>query len=551
MKAYFGRYPNGDPRIEEVYQDLFSSPPSMIALDIETPSVKINEPLGIGIATPLGDSFYFNISDPGLPWHLVQNNPHVKVRKIWHNAPFDLAWEAMGKYGADIINIDDSVIICRMLPHVDNALEFASQWVQTQTSNMGNVLNQYGVKLVTELPFEVVAEKCCRDALATMEIFLKFKPQVDAEYYEIERRFLVKLMQMSYRGLKLDPDRVQAIDKELEADLLLYKGSTQSLGFNPLSPQQVAISLNAEGYFLPPKRHTNTPDTSEEVLEKIPHPIAQLTLLVRKYNKLHGTYIHKWVGKERVFTHFFADAATGRTSSKNENIHNLPTGDRKGHIVPKAGKIRSVFIPDEEWGTKWDLSQVELRALAHLSKDKNLQAVLNDPNRDIFNELQTFMHLESRVQTKNVAYGIVYNGSDEEIAKGANTNNLDLIRQARRIWKEQYPDTWAWMIESQELALTNLSVPTLFGRQLDVTMKGDNYEKHLRNRGINYRIQGTAAEVFKRIFLAVCEVIPEDKHLSQIHDEGWHNGKWNIPEEIQHIMPFWTPIETTHVRRFG
>ncbi len=551
MKAYFGRYATGNPRIREVYQDLFSSPPSMVALDIETPSVKINEPIGIGIATPLGDAFYFDISDPGLPWHLVQDNPHVKVRKVWHNAPFDLAWEALGKYGADIVNIDDSVILCRMLPHVDNTLEYASQWVQTQTSNMGDVLARYGAKFVTELPFEVVAEKCCRDALATMEIFQKFKPQIDSEYYEFERKFLVKLMQMSFRGLLLDKPRVIAIDRELEADLLLYKGSAQSLGFNPLSPQQVAISLNAEGYFLPPKRGTNAPDTSEEVLEKIPHPIAQLTLLVRKYNKLHGTYIHKWLNKERVFTHFFADAATGRTSSKDENIHNLPTGTRKGHIVPKAGKVRSVFIPDEEWGTKWDLNQIEVRSLAHLSKDKNLQAVLNDPNRDLHLETQDFGKLESRVQAKNVNFGIIYNGSDKEIAKGASTNNLSMIRYVREQWQLRYPDAWAWMLESQELALENLSVPTLFGRELDVTQKGDNYEKHLRNRGINYRIQGTTAEIFKRIFLAVCEVIPEDKHLSQIHDEGWHNGKWEIPEEIQHIMPFWTPIEYEHVKRFG
>ena len=547
-RAYFGRLKPGDPEISQVWERLNTEPPSLIACDVETRSLKDLTVLGLAIATPEGHAFYCDIYEPTLPWHLLFTD---KITKIWHNAPFDMAKETLGAFKVDVTNIEDTVVVMRLIPEIGNTLEEASQFVRTQARNMGDVLHEHNVTICDNLPWPVLAEKCATDALATMQVWQKFRPLVNDEYYRTQSKFQKRLIQMSYRGIRLDQDRVTAIDRELESNLLLFNNIARRHGFNPYSPKQVAQILNHRGYYLPTNRN-GAPSTTEETLREIPDALAQLTIVCRKYNKLHSTYIHKWKDKERAYTHYRMDAATGRTSSSNDNLQNTPTGQRGGDIVPKAGSVRSVFIPDTEYGTHWDLAQIELRVLAYLSGDKILQAVLNDPARDFHAETQKLYGIFSRVQTKNINYGITYNGSDYEIAIGAGITDLDVVRRARYLFAKTFPVCWDYMQRQQADALRDMQVTTMFGRVLRIDQgRGNLSEKHIRNCGINWPIQGTAAEAFQRIALAVEADIPHENWLAQTHDDFWNNGVWKLSKELEHILPFWTPIELEHVTRFS
>lgn len=533
---------------EELYRRLFSDPPREVALDIETISLSIDTILGIGIATPENHAWYFDIWEMSLiPWHLIHPS---STRKIWYNAPFDLKRELLGKFHADIENIDDAIIVMRMLPGIGNSLKDASQYVQTQAQNMGDVLKEYEVQTVDKLPFEVVAEKCMQDALATMQVWKRFRPAISDEYYNVEREFLVKLMKMSYAGIKIDADRAVAIDVELEARLAKAIKITDAAGFNPNSPKQVAKYLHDQGLYLPFKYKkgvaTNL-STDEDALETISDPIAATILEARRVGKAH-TRMHKWARKPRVYTHLYMDGATGRTMSRDENLQNIDSGhDEERSIRPEAGSMRSPLIPDQEFGTLWDLEQIELRAFAYITGDKNFQNIMNDPTRDIHNETMKATGLKSRVYAKGLNFGrILFNGSDAEVARQIHVQPSDVAAMWQR-WSAEFSDAANWLAEAN--ASTSMTVQTLYGRTLDIGSNAPYLsKKQLANRRCNYPVQGTAAEVFKRIMISTG--IPDEDIRMQIHDEEWADGIHELSSDLAHIAPFWTPLKVEYVRRF-
>src|SRR3990167_2363025 len=201
MRAYFGPLSNQSDIIRE-FAKLFSEPPKLVALDTETVSLKDTTLLGLGIAIPGGHSFWFSMDDPTLPWHLVKAS---QTEKIWHNATFDLAREVLGQYDADIDNIHDTTIITRLL-NIDTELSLAAQTIGLTVWSAKELLEKYKAKNFAALPIELVAEKCCRDAQATLALFLTYYPKVSAEYYNTEKELTSLLLHMSHRGIKLDQE---------------------------------------------------------------------------------------------------------------------------------------------------------------------------------------------------------------------------------------------------------------------------------------------------------------------------------------------------------
>lgn len=553
-RAYLGPLTTKQ-EIQQLVDDLWASPPKEVALDIETPSLTDVTPLGIGVGLHGGHAFYFDTNDRTLPWHLIWPS---NTRKIWFNAPFDLSWEALGQYGADINNIDDGVIVTRMLPTIGNSLVEASQWTKYPTQSMGAVLKEHGAKKVTDLPWEVVAAKCMRDVQGTMAIWEKFRPKIDNDYYEVERRFLSLLMKMSQNGILLDSNRVKAIDAELEENEKLFAGKCNELGFNPYSPKTVAMALNQAGYILPTNWKTDNPVTDNDALKGLPSTLAQLTLLARKYRKLHTTYVHKWLVQKRTYAHYKMDAATGRTSSDNDNHQNIPTGNREGDIIPLAGKVASCLIPDApEGGTIFDLKGIELRVIAYLSQDKNMMAVLNDPSRDIHRENQLELDIYSRVQAKNVGFGFFFGGTAPTLMQFTGLSDVRLMEEFILKLRKLYPRVYEWSQEQRKIALTKYEVTTLYGRKLPIAIDIGTSQHHIGNCGINYPVQGSAAENWKRVFIAIVdkEGVSTDDLRAQIHDGAWLNDIYwpskKVPEYLENLAPFWTPIDVKHVRRYG
>ena len=539
--------------IRRLLDSLTSEPPSLVALDTETVSLKDTTPLGIGIALPSGDSFYFDFTDYELPWHLVMPS---SVRKIWHNAPFDLSRDVIGKFNADIDNIDDTAIITRLL-NIDTELSLACDLVDTKTESAKSLMSRHNARTMLEIPRIEVAEKCCNDAQVTMQLFQKYYPQVDAGYYEIERRITSLLLHMSHRGIKVDQPLAQIIYRELDDDATLYESLCRAQGFNPNSPQEVAYMLTAKGVFLPWRRGAKQPTVDQDTLENIPieskgRPIATLTLLAKRYGKLRSV-VENMVGHQRVYSHFRLDSRTRRITSSDIQLHNLPTGVRPGDITPKAGPVRRILDADSGTLTVFDLTQIELRLLAHLSGDREMQRTLSlpkDAGGDIHADFQEVTGIPTRVMTKNFIFGgCLYGGSPAQIAKFIGIKDLALIEQYQRRFNEKYRQAAAWIQYQRVEGLRNMRVKTLYGQELRLYSEHDDTqvpEKHIMNCAVNYPIQCGAAEIFKRILVKLTESVPIEDFILQVHDEQLLDGIYKIPDELQHIAPFWTPFETRY-----
>jgi len=547
-KSYAGRYEGDIPSIVAAWDRLFTEPPPYVALDTETPSLKDTTILGVGIATPENDNFFFDFTEANIPWHLIMPS---KTRKIWHNCTFDLSWEVLGQFGADIDNIEDTAILMRLM-NLDIVLSEAARNVDSHTWSVKELFADYGVKSMRDLPWEAMARKCISDARVTLLLYEKYRSLVSQEQYEVERRISSMLLHMSHRGIKLDKELVNSIEAELGSEAEFYKSKCQEWGFNPLAPKAVGIALTQQGIFLPWKRGKSQPTVDKTVLAEADSGIGTLTLLARKYNKLHSV-VRGWVGKDRVYSHFHLDSATSRITSEKIQLHNIPTGYRAGDIIPKAGPIRRVLMPDKDKFTNFDLSQVELRVLTEYTKDPVMYKALNNPTGlDIHSTTQQALGIYSRVMAKNFNFGYIYGGSAAILSQFTGIKDLELIAQYQRKYRETYPNTWQWLDRQISQGLRDGYVTTLYGRKLSLRLAMQSGEKHAANCAVNYPIQGSAAEIFKRILLALWDSgIPIEDFILQVHDSQLLDGNHKLPiEDLEHITNFWTPLEVEYIARW-
>lgn len=521
----------------------------MIAVDTETVSLANRALLGIAIATPEWDVWWFDIEETELPWHLLLSD---LITKVYHNATFDLSWNVLGQYKVDVDNIHDTAIMLRLL-NMDVTLSKAAQYTKAQTWSAEELFEKHGLTRspsMDKLPRMEVAKKCIADAWVTMQLYLQYSPY-NTDYYQVERKIARLLLKMNHRGVGIDQELLMKIRQELEHDATLYREICESYGFNPLSPQQVAMVLSHQGVFLPWRRGKKQPSTDEDALEGVDNVLAQLTLLARKHRKLLG--VVDSLNTSRARSSFHLTAVTGRITSENPQLHNLPTGGRPGEVVPEAGPIRRVLLPDSGVFTNFDLKQIELRVLAYMSKDVHMMEVLDSPERDIHTETQKALGLYSRLLAKNFNFGTVYGGDVDTLSQFTKIRDLDLLRSYQDKFAKAYPQMWRWVQEQRATGLRELKVHTLYGRELRLDHERivSRGAKHVMNCAVNYPIQGSAAELFKRAMLAAEDTIPEDTMVLQVHDELLADGKWPIDiEALEHIGPFWTPLDIKYKERW-
>jgi DNA polymerase I-like protein with 3'-5' exonuclease and polymerase domains len=582
LRYYFGALQTGDPEIERVYDSLFSEPPSIVAIDTETWSVTNRNIKGIGMAIPGDHAFYFTWGDPSIPWHMFLNiSPNIT--KVYQNAPFDVAWEILGMYGADIDNIEETTILTRML-NLPVALEGISDYVKNTTWSMGTYFERYDVKTVDELPEEALAEKCCRDCLVTLDTWMDFKDKVDWPTYLTERRFMSLLLHMSHRGMLLDKTKVNAIKAELDLDFNLYFGQARDIGFNPRSNDEVAFILSTEEggrHIFNWKREAKHPTVDDDYLSLSPHPWAALTRIARKVGKMR-TRVGKWQGNDRLRSHFRTDSSTWRVKSRGEkqkgqdNVQNLDSGRNVHDIQPKAGALRSIILPDPEpkyWFpiddieddqpvfTKFDFSQIELRCFAYLADDEEMMWYLNygllhpdEPREkwpDFHRATMEAFKLNDRRPAKAFNFGMLYGGSDPVLAAATGIRNLNKIAEFRLAWERRWPKSAAYMIRARANAVRTLKVTSLFGRTLDLSQSQQTLtEKHVGNTGIAFPSQASAAEIFKRAALMLVDEYgyPPSHFSNNIHDEIWMNGRFIVPAEaLSKVSQIWTPVESEYL----
>lgn len=421
----------------------------------------------------------------------------------------------------------------------------------------------YGKGAKWTLPQEKeLAEHVCRKALAIWHCQepatkkLKENEQFDL-YHDLELPLAVILGEMESQGIKVDISTLEEMGKELQEKIAALEKEIYELAgetFNINSPKQLGVIL-FEKLGLPVIKKTKTGySTAADVLEKLKHhhQIVQAILQYRTLAKLQSTYIEglmKEVHPEdgKVHTRFMqALTSTGRLSSTDPNLQNIPIRLEEGK------KIRKAFVPSHEGWLLFsaDYSQIELRVMAHMSKDKNLVDAFKQgmdihtrTAMEVFHVSKDEVTPNMRRAAKAVNFGIIYGISDYGLSQ-----NLDISRKEAGEFIEKYfqsfPGVKEYMDNIVQEAKLKGYVTTLLNRRRylpDITSKNFNLRSFAERTAMNTPIQGSAADIIKKAMIDIDARLKAEgmqaKLLLQVHDELIFEAPKEEIEKLEKIVP--------------
>lgn len=532
---YFGSLSNGETKTQKLVEQLIDDTPHIVAVDTETISLKDRTAIGISVATSPSDAFYFPTHptvSPALPVRILKD---PSVIKVFHNAPFDLdvldimAQEIDEEF--DSHNIRDTTVMAHLLMRDDSKLQWLMWEVGREAHETAEeLMKRYSAKDMLGVPETESAKHCCLDSTGTLALYYKWRDEVDMEYLIGEMKLIPILLRMSKRGIAIDQEVRDELDKRLTMEVDFLRSVAEGQGFSPSSCQQVAYMLAKRGSFLPMTRSHKSLSTDASILELLNDPLAGLVLNFRKASKLLNTYVRPLLGEERCYTHFHLDAITGRITSTKRNLQNIPPGD-----------MRNMFIPDVLF-KGFDYSQLELRVIAYLSNDLDMNKVF-DEGGDIHQETANFMGIDRRL-AKNVNFAMSYGGTDQCIRETAKIRDVRRCAQLRADWFLKFRGAAEWMKNTQEYGKTHGYAETIFGRKIRLPM--EESDDAIDRKAVNYPVQGSAAEIFKRAMIK-CRHLPL---ALQIHDELLQDGTQEFPDGLEDIAPFRTPIDKKELTRW-
>lgn len=355
-------------------------------------------------------------------------------------------------------------------------------------------------------------------------------------FYEIEMPLLKILAEMEERGIEVDAAVLKKIEKELDGELAglvvkIYKLAGREFNLN--SPKQLGEFL-FDTLKIKPRRKTKTGSrsTSAESLEEMAgeHEIVPEILKYRELFKLRSTYVSPLLelaggSKDgRIHTTYLqTGTATGRLSSENPNLQNIPTGSEY------ARRIRGAFVaPPGQTLLSLDYSQIELRVLAHVSGDpKMIAAFKNDEDihkvtaANVFNVPISEVTPEMRGAAKTLNFGVIYGMGPQAFARATGKT----YEEATRFIDEYFNDfagVRIWQDKLIDKAKQTGYVENLNGRKRwlpNIGSYSPRFASEARRAGINMPIQGLAADIIKLAMIKVVAVVPEAKLLLTIHDE--------------------------------
>ena len=401
-----------------------------------------------------------------------------------------------------------------------------------------------------EITFDLVEidkalDYAAEDALITLKLFNFLNGRVKKEknnfvYNEIDLPLITVLASIEKNGIKVDTKYLAKLGNDFEKESLLLEKKIYKLAgkdFNIGSPKQLGeilfIDLKIEGA---KKTKSGTYSTDVSTLSSLSeqgYEIASLILEWRELTKLKSTYTDSLQSQatknnSRVHTSYgLANTLTGRLSSNDPNLQNIPIRTEKGK------KIRNAFIAENKNKlVSFDYSQIELRLAAEISKDKNFtQAFLNGIDIhastaiEIFNLKDKEIASDHRRKAKAINFGILYGISPYGLAKQLSITNSEAKKYIEKYFA-RYPKIKEYMDDQISFAKTNQYVKTIFGRKCNI--RGIN-DKNFAVRGfserqsINAPIQGTAADIIKIAMIEIQKNILakklDAKMLLQVHDE--------------------------------
>ena len=396
-----------------------------------------------------------------------------------------------------------------------------------------------------EIALEQAGPYAAEDADITLQLHDALSAQLQKEkdllkvYREIEMPLLPVLQRIERNGVKIDVAMLNKQSRQLQTRMAeVEKQVFEAAGetFNLASPKQLGTIL-FEKLGIPSVKKTKTGQhsTAEEVLQELAeeYEIPKLLLEHRSLSKLKSTYTDKLplqvnVDTGRVHTSYNqTGAATGRLSSSDPNLQNIPVRSDEGR------RIRQAFIADKgKCLVAADYSQIELRIMAHLSQDKNLLKAFAEgvdvhkaTAAEVFGVPLDEVESEQRRAAKAINFGLIYGMSAFGLAKQLGIGRYE-AQDYVNLYFERYPGVKDYMDSTREKAADRGYVETVFGRRLylpDINARNAQQRQYAERTAINAPMQGTAADIIKRAMIKVDAAIHDSgldaKVVMQVHDE--------------------------------
>ena len=544
----------------------------ILSLDTETTSTNAidAELVGLSFAVKEHEAFYVPI-----PENREEAQKRVdifrpvyeseEILKVGQNLKYDL--EVLRNYGIELKGKMWDTMIAHYLiqPELRHNMDYMAEiYLHYQTIHIDELIGPKGKnqRSMRELDPKDVYEYAAEDADITLQLKNKLEPELkkygaEKLFYEIEMPLMPVLAEMEMNGVCLDTDSLAETSKQLtsrmnEIEQRIYELAGQP--FNIASPKQVGEILFDKLKIVEKAKKTKTGQyvTSEEVLQQLKnkHEIVADILEHRGLKKLIGTYIDalpKLINPHTGHIHTSFNqtiTATGRLSSSDPNLQNIPIRGEDGK------EIRKAFIPEP--GCLFfsaDYSQIELRVMAHLSNDDNMIEVFREGKdlhaataANIYKKPIEEVTRDERTKSKRANFGIIYGITVFGLAE-----RLDIDRaEAKQLidgYFDTFPQVHDYMEKSKEIARQQGYVTTLFGRRRylpDINSANSVVRGFAERNAINAPIQGTAADIIKvamiRIFQRFKKEGIKSKMILQVHDELNFSVYPEEKEQVERIV---------------
>ena len=540
-----------------------------VSIDTETTSTDAirAELVGLSLSANAHEAYYIPVPSEraeaerivGLLKDIYENDDIVKVGQ---NLKYDII--VLANYGIDVQGpLFDTMIAHYVLhPELRHNMDYLAEiYLNYQTIHIDELIGNRGKdqRSMRELPPSEVCEYAAEDADITLQLFNVLDAELRREnlydlFHDIEMPLVPVLARMERNGVCLDTASLQQISQEFTAKMQQIEHEIHEMAgenFNIASPKQVGDVLFGRLKIVekPKKTKTGQYVTSEEVLQNLrsKHPIVEKILEYRGYKKLLGTYVDALPllvnpATGHIHTSYNQSVtSTGRLSSSNPNLQNIPIRDENGKEVRKA------FIPDA--GCVFfsaDYSQIELRIMAHLSQDRNMIEAFCE-GHDIHRATAAkIYHLpidevtaDQRRKAKTANFGIIYGISAFGLAERMQVSRTE-AKELIDGYFATYPQVKEYMNRSINMARERGYTETLFRRRCylpDINSHNATVRGYAERNAINAPIQGTAADIIKIAMVRIDRRLRaeglQSKMILQVHDELNFSA---LPEEREQLQ---------------
>jgi len=533
----------------------------LIAFDTETTSL---DPMrarlvGLSFSVQAGEACYIPLGHdyPGVPQQLALDATLQALKpiledsqrpKLGQHAKYDC--NVLSNYGVEVRGIVfDTMLESYVLNATANRHDMdtlAKRWLGYDTIHYEDVAGK-GAKQISfsQVALDTACRYSAEDADITLRLHhalwpkLEAQPSLEKVFTGIEMPLVPVLARMEQRGVLIDGAGLKRQSNELGKRMHALQGDMQKIAgreFNVDSPKQLqALLFDEIGLPALVKTPTGQPSTNEEALEAIAaqHELPRMILDYRQIAKLRSTYTDKLpemvnprTGRVHTCYHQAA-VATGRVSSTDPNLQNIPVRSEEGR------RIREAFIAPEGWRVlAADYSQIELRIMAHMSGDPGLtrafqhdQDVHRATAAEVFGVAPDAVTSEQRRVAKMINFGLMYGMSAHGLAQRLGIPRGEAAEYVQRYF-ERYPGVKAYMDSTRARAKGEGYVETLFGRRLYleyIHSRNAAQRAGAERAAINAPMQGTAADIIKRAMVTIDRWLHDrgdDAHmLLQVHDE--------------------------------